>query len=108
MRGALRALGVLLLIGGLGTCAVAAGFALGDEAFFKAGDALERHPDHVLFQGEYYAALLRHVAYILTAIVGGLLGTVGSAVLFGLQAVLARLDRLEAAREIGSSPPHGR
>ena len=102
MRGALRALGILLLVGGLGTCVVAATFAIGDEAFFKAGEALERHPDHVLFQGEYYAALLRHVAYILTAVVGGLLGTVGSAVLFGLHAVLVRLEHLEAARAGGS------
>jgi len=93
----LRVLGVLLLIGGLGTCVVAARFALGDTAFFQAGEALERHPDHVLFQGEYYAALLRHVAYILTAIVGGLLGTVGSAVLFGLHAVLVRLERRDDA-----------
>lgn len=98
MREYLRALGVLLLIGGLATCAVATSFAVGDEGFFKAGEALERHPDHVLFQGEYYAALLRHVAYILTAVVGGLLGTVGSAALFGLHAVLVRLDRLEASR----------
>ncbi|MCC6767010.1 MAG: hypothetical protein IT293_20330 [Deltaproteobacteria bacterium] len=97
MRAALRVLGLLLLIGGLATCAVAATLAIGDEAFFRAGEALERHPDHVLFQGEYYAALLRHIAYILTAIVGGLLGIVGSAVLFGIHAILVRLDRLEAS-----------
>ncbi|MCC6847923.1 MAG: hypothetical protein IT294_05430 [Deltaproteobacteria bacterium] len=102
MRAALRALGLLLLIAGLATCAVATTFAIGDEAFFKAGEALERHPDHVLFQGEYYAALLRHVVYILTAIVGGLLGTVGSAVLFGLHAILVRLARLEASNAAAS------
>jgi hypothetical protein len=98
VRAYLRALGTVLLIGGLVTCAVATAFALGDEAFFKAGEALERHPDHVLFQGEYYAALLRHIAYILTAIVAGMLGTVGSAALFGIHAVLARLDHIEAAQ----------
>ncbi len=97
MRAYLRLLAALLLVGGLATCAVAASMAIRDEAFFKAGEALARHPDHVLFQGEYYAALLRHIAYILTALVGGLLGTVGSAVLFGLHAILTRLDRVEAA-----------
>lgn len=102
MRSYLRGLGAVLLVGGLATCAVATIFAIGDETFFKAGEALERHPDHVLFQGEYYAALLRHIAYILTAIVGGLLGTVGSAVLFGIHAVLVRLDRLDASQSPGA------
>jgi hypothetical protein len=97
MRAYLRLLASVLLIGGLGTCVVAAGLAIRDEAFFQAGDALARHPDHVLFQGEYYAALLRHIAYILIALVGGLLGTVGSAVLFGLHAILVRLEHVEAA-----------
>lgn len=102
MRAYLRVLGAVLLVGGLATCAIATFFAVGDETFFKAGEALERHPDHVLFQGEYYAALLRHISYILTAIVGGLLGTVGSAALFGIHAVLVRLDRLEASRAAGA------
>lgn len=93
----MRLLGSVLLIGGLAIAVVAAMAAIGDEAFFKAGEALARHPDHVLFQGEYYAALLRHIAYILTALLAGLLGTVGSAMLFGLHAVLRRLERLEAA-----------
>lgn len=103
MRAYLRTLGTVLLVGGLVTCAIATFFAVGDETFFKAGEALERHPDHVLFQGEYYAALLRHIAYILTAIVAGLLGTVGSAALFGIHAVLVRLDRLEASRADGAA-----
>jgi hypothetical protein len=97
VRAYLRTLSAILLIGGLAICAVCAGLAIRDETFFKAGEALERHPDHVLFQGEYYAALVRHIAYILTAVVAGLLGTIGSAVLFGLYAVLLRLERLESA-----------
>lgn len=97
MRSYLRVLGGILLVGGLATFAVAGALAVGDKTFYDAGEALARHPDHVLFQGEYYAALVRHIAYILTAIVGGLLGTVGSAVLFGLHAVLVRVERVEAA-----------
>jgi hypothetical protein len=95
VRGYLRLLGGVLLIGGVGLCLVAAVMAIGDEAFRKAGEALERHPDHVLFQGEYYAALARHIAYIAVAILSGAVGILGSAVLFGLHAVLRRLERLE-------------
>jgi hypothetical protein len=97
MRTYLRGMGAFLLIGGLLIAALAASWAIGDETFFKATEALERHPDHVLFQGEYYAALVRHIAYILVAIIGFLLGTVGSAMLFGLHAVMIRLERVEAA-----------
>lgn len=97
MRTYLRVLGGVLLVGGLGLCATMTALAVGDTAFFNAGEALARHPDHVLFQGEYYAALMRHIAYILTAVVGGLLGTVGSAVLFGLYALLVRVERLETS-----------
>lgn len=93
----IRLLGRLLLFGGLTVAVIAAVAAFRDQAFFKAGEALARHPDHVLFQGEYYAALLRHIAYILTALIAGLLGTVGSAMLFGLHAVMRRLERVEAA-----------
>lgn len=100
MRGYLRSVGFVLLIGGLGSCLVAAAWAIGDDSFFKAKEALERHPDHVLFQGEYYAALIRHLSYILTAVLAGLLGVVGSAVLLGLHEILRRLDRLEASGAI--------
>jgi hypothetical protein len=93
-------LGGVLLVGGVGLCLVAAGMAIGDEAFRQAADALARHPDHVLFQGEYYAALGRHIAYIAVAILSGAVGIVGSAVLFGLHAVLRRLDRLEGGRAV--------
>jgi hypothetical protein len=99
MRGYLRVLGLVLLVGGLVFCVGAAGMAIGDAAFFNAKEALERHPDHVIFQGEYYAALARHIAYIAIAILSGAVGIVGSAVLFGLHAVLHRLDRL------GGAPP---
>ena len=97
MQRYLRVLGLVLLIGGLTIGAVATDKAIGDEAFFKARDALARHPDNVLFLGEYYAALLRHLAYAGTALLAGLLGVVGSAVLLGLHAVLRRLDRVEAS-----------
>ena len=97
MRFYLRMMAVLLLAGGLLIAAIAASWAIRDEPFFKATEALARHPDHVLFQGEYYAALVRHIAYILVAIIGLLLGSVASALLFGMHAVMQRLERVEAA-----------
>ena len=100
MRLYLRTMAVTLLLAGLLIAAVAASWAIRDEAFFKATEALARHPDHVLFQGEYYAALARHIAYIAVAILSGAVGIIGSAVLFGLHAVLRRLDRLEDARTV--------
>ena len=104
MPGYVRGLAVVLLLVGLGVCVVAATWAVGDEAFFKAREALERHPDHVLFQGEYYAALLRHLAYYVIAVVVGLLGVVASGVLFALHGVMLRLERLEARLAASGSP----
>ena len=105
MQTYLRVLGSVLLIGGLVICGVATTKGIGDEAFFKAGEALARHPDHVIFQGEYYAALSRHIAYIAIAILAGMIGVVGSAVLFGLQAVLRRLERVEATSTVPVRAP---
>jgi len=97
MRVYLQALGVIFLVGGLLVCLYAVSLVLGDEAFFKAGEALLRHPENLMFKSEYYEALMWHMAYVFVAIVTGLLGLVGSAVLLGLHAVLRRLDQLEAA-----------
>jgi hypothetical protein len=99
MKGYLKVLGVVLLVGGLGICVVSVRWALGDEPFFRAARALERHPDHIIFQAEYQAALARHVAYIVTAVLSGLTGVIGSAVMFGLAAVLRRLPRGEIAAQ---------
>jgi hypothetical protein len=92
----LRLLAVLLLLGGLGGCAVAILAALGDDAYYRALDALERHADHILFQAEYQAALARHAAFLTAATVCGVAGVVGGAILFALSRILDRVDRLEA------------
>jgi hypothetical protein len=97
VRGYLRGLGIVFLIGGLVLCAVAVAFVLRDEAFFKAGEALGRHPENLMFKSEYYEALIWHLSYWFVAIATGLLGIVVSAMLLGLDAVLRRLERLEAA-----------
>jgi hypothetical protein len=91
----LRALAVALLIAGLLGSAAAVAAALGDEAYYRAASALERHADHILFQAEYQAALARHAAYLVAAIVCGIAGVVGAAILFALATILARVHRLE-------------
>lgn len=93
----LRVAAITLLVGGFAICVFGSALAIRDETFFKAGEALVRHPEHPIFQGEYYAALVRHIAYIVTAIVGVLVGSVASALLFGMYGVMRRLERLEAS-----------
>lgn len=97
MRPYLRLLGGVLLIGGLVLCAIATSWVVRDETFFKAGEALARHPEHLMFKSEYYEALIWHLAYAFVAIATGMLGILGSAVILGLSAILRRLDELEAS-----------
>ncbi len=94
----LRALAVVLLVAGVLVAAVATQAALGDEPYYRAAAALERHTDHILFQAEYQAALARHAAYLVAAVVCGVGGVVGASVLFALAAILARVRRLEAGQ----------
>jgi hypothetical protein len=100
MRGYLRGLAWVLLVGGITLVVGMAVRAATNQEFFDARDALERHPDHILFQAQYYDALVRHVAYLLTAVASGVLGVVGSAVLFGLSAILQRLDERPPTRAL--------
>ena len=88
----LRVVGALLLFMGVVVCIVATRMTLADETYYQKALAVERHSDHILFQAEYQAALVRHVAYIVAAVMSALIGVVGSAVTFGLAAVLQRLD----------------
>jgi hypothetical protein len=92
----LKGLAFVLLIAGLAMCALAASAALGHQDYYTTARALERQPYNMLYQAEYNAALMRQVAYVLMAVICGLGGVIGSAVLFGLAAVLQRLDRARA------------
>lgn len=93
MIGVLRALGRTLLIGGLLVCAIMAFLAITNLPYYEAAAALERHPDHILFQAQYYNALAKHIAYLVTMLVSGFLGVFGSAVLLALAAILQRLEQ---------------
>ena len=89
----LRGLAVVLLIGGVIVCVFSAFLAYTDVGYYAAAEALSRHQDHVLFQAEYYKALVPHLAYIVTAVFAGIGGIVSSAMLFGLAAALHCLER---------------
>lgn len=98
MSAYLKVLGAVCLVAGVVICVLSTRAALTDETYYHAAFALERHADHILYQAEYQAALARHVAYIVTAIVAGVGGVAGSALLLGLAAILQRLDDRSAVR----------
>lgn len=93
MSAYLKALSAVCLVAGVVVCVLSTRAALTDETYYRAAFALGRHADDILYQAEYQAALARHAAYIVTAIVSGVGGVVGSALLVGLAAILRRLDR---------------
>jgi len=85
----LRVLAVLVVALGV-LLAAAAGWQLAtDEHFREVAEAYARHPDHALFQGEYWVAAARHYGQIV-AVVGGLLGGLSlGAVMFALAELVA-------------------
>jgi hypothetical protein len=85
--------GLALLVAALGV--VTAGIAglrfAADVRFAEVAAAYARHPEHPLFQAEYWAAAARHYG-LLAAAVGGLLGgLVVGAVLLALGELLRRV-----------------
>jgi hypothetical protein len=91
MAGFLRVLGVLVTVLGL-TVAAVAGWLLAEDAHFaEVAAAYARHPEHALFQGEYWAAAARHYG-LLGAAAGGLLGGLSlGAILLTLAELLRRV-----------------
>ncbi len=94
MTAYLRVVGTVLLLAGIVVCIMATRMTLADDTYYQRALAVQRHSDHILFQAEYQAALVRHVAYIVAAVMSALIGVVGSAVTFGLAAILQRLERM--------------
>ena len=94
MAGFLRTLGVVVLLIGLITAAVAGWLLAGDAQFREIAEAYARHPEHALFQTEYWAAAARHYG-LLGAAAGGLLcGLVLGGILLGLAELLRRIPKL--------------
>jgi len=73
MTGFLRFLGTVVILLGLATAAIATWQLAGDEHFREVATAYARHPEHALFQTEYWTAAAKHYGLLATA-VGGLLG----------------------------------
>ena len=90
----LRALGSLVVAAGLFIAAVAGWLLAADTHFQEVAAAYGRHPEHALFQAEYWAAAARHYG-LLVAVVGG---TVGGLSLGGILLALAQLLRRVASR----------
>lgn len=92
MAGMLRGLGAAVLLLGLGVAAVAAWSVMGDDHFQEVALAYARHPDHTLFQAEYWTAAVRHYALLATAIGGTLGGLVAGGMLLALAELLRRVQ----------------
>ena len=87
----LRVLGVVVLLVGFGGAVVSSGLLAADAHFREVAEAYARHPEHALFQGEYWVAAARHYG-LLAAALGGLLGglSVGG-MLLALSELLRRI-----------------
>jgi hypothetical protein len=86
----LRVLAVLVIALGAGAAGVAGWQLATDEHFREVAEAYARHPDHALFQSEYWVAAARHYGQI-AVVVGGLLGGLSlGAVMLALAELVAR------------------
>jgi hypothetical protein len=93
MAGFLRGLGVVILVVGLLGAAVSARLVAADEHFREVATAYARHPDHALFQTEYWAAAARHYALVATAGIGLLGGLSLGGILLALGELLRRVPK---------------
>lgn len=90
MSGALRALGVLVIVIGLGAGVVGGVRFAGDVEYAEKAAAYERHAGHPLFQTEYWVASGRHWGYLTLALGGLLGGAVTGGLLLGVAELLNR------------------
>jgi hypothetical protein len=86
----LRLLGIVVLACGVGLGAYAATRVAGDTGFAEVAAQYERHPEHPLFQAEYYAAAFRHYGLVGGAVAGILGGLVFGSLLIGMATLVAR------------------
>jgi hypothetical protein len=93
MGGFLRFLGSIVILIGLAVAGVAGWILAGDEHFREVAAAYARHPEHALFQTEYWAAAARHYG-LAAAALGGLLGGLAlGGILLALGELLRRVPR---------------
>jgi hypothetical protein len=93
MVGVLRTIGVAVLLLGTAIAAVAGWLFAADTGFAEVAEAYARHPQHTMFQTEYWIAAVRHYG-LLSVAVGGLVGgLVAGATLLGIAQILRRTPR---------------
>ena len=93
MAGFLRFLGVVVVLLGLTIAGIAGWLLAGDAHFREIASAYARHPEHALFQTEYWTAAARHYG-LLAAVGGGFLGGLSlGGILLGLGELLRRVPR---------------
>lgn len=93
MSGWLRALGTVVLLVGLATAAVAGWHLTRDTTFADAAAAYARHPEHPLFEADYYRAAAWHYGLVAFVVGGLLIGLAAGSVLLALGETLRRLPR---------------
>ena len=94
VAGFLRFLGAVVIILGIATAAVATWELAGDAHFSEVATAYARHPEHALFQTEYWVAAARHYGLV-AASLGGLLGGLAlGGILLALGELLRRVPRV--------------
>jgi hypothetical protein len=93
MAAFLRGLGVVIVVIGLVAAAVSARLVAADDHFREVATAYARHPDHALFQTEYWAAAARHYALVATAGIGLLGGLSLGGILLALGELLRRVPK---------------
>ena len=93
----LRLLGIVVMALGVGLGAYAGTRAAGDVEFAEVVARYERHPEHPLFQAEYYAAAARHYGLVAGAIGGILGGLVFGSLLLGMAMLLTRRPETQKA-----------
>jgi hypothetical protein len=95
MPGFLRVIGVVVLTLGLAAAAVTGWLLVRDAHFQEVAAAYARHPEHALFQSEYWIAAARHYG-LMAAALGGLLGGLAlGGILLALAELLRRVRRAE-------------
>lgn len=86
----LRTLGALVVVLGLATAVVCTSLFLGDANYYEVVSAYERHPNHAIFQAEYWAASARHWSLLAAAIGGAFTGVTLGSLLLGVGELLRR------------------
>src|SRR5262249_57017847 len=75
------------MVVGLATAAIAGWHFTRDTQFAEVLAAYERHPEHALFQADYWIAAARHYGMLALAIVGLCFGLAAGPALLGLTRV---------------------